>query len=545
MSQQPSPLSLKVMRLSKPSFSKSQCLGLDLVQDVLLSDVTETLKSTYTQYSTKFGVLGNQSGISPGSNSLYLSPFTEKLLLPKDFGTLFLGEPFVCQFLLTNESQLDLNQIKCTIEIQSTSQKTLLFKNYDSPGGDENPETEKPESNVKVIDLGSRQIYNFQTKYETKELGLHVLLCTTEYLQQGIPKILKRSFKFYVENPIVVKTKVNHIPQNPDSAYLEVQIQTAPNIKSCMLIQKFQLEPSSDFDVIDLNKEDTFYFEDGIVTNSSNPSLNDTFAKSTDPSASKSQINLNNIWQSNFIDPDNTRQYLYLLVPKATTTGSNLNTVDNLRRIRYLSTLGKLNIIWAWSFGSTGRLQTSHLIRNSPGLHLIEVSQIQIHAANYGSNSLEKSMNQGTLTGTDIQTKSVGTTTVSICSLSRSIVRIEETFQVSYTLVNTSEYEMNIVVELDTRTQSEGINDKTASNDSSLQLSDPEASSEYLSSSIIISGQHEFDFGAFLPGESRSFEASYLSLDLGAHSLGALRIKDIISGYSREILDVCSVFVID
>lgn len=68
--------------------------------------------------------------------------------------------------------------------------------------------------------------------------------------------------------------------------------------------------------------------------------------------------------ETNFLLPGDVRQYLYLLHPKDDESVANALTSH---------ALGKLDIVWRFSFGETGRLQTSQLTRRVPVADAIQV----------------------------------------------------------------------------------------------------------------------------------------------------------------------------
>ncbi|PVU96518.1 hypothetical protein BB561_001120 [Smittium simulii] len=514
---EPAPLSLKVMRLAKPFFSSSQIIGLDLGEGEQFSAITRTLKSTYLDFPAKYGIISkhaNKNGLLKRKPA-YNLPLTENLVLPKDFGALFLGETFYCQFLLANEGLEDLFNVRCTCEIQSNSQKTLLFCNDKVPEDVDSSETSSKTS-VNAVSLSSRQIYNFQTKYETKELGLHVLLCTIKYTDKNnTQSVIKRSYKFHIENPIIVKTKTNHLLQQPDKILLEIQVQTTPTIQESMYVQKFQFEPSEDFVAIDLNNASSFEMNNASVNPLSKciGDNNDQKSKQLE-SHDSDRIVLESVWSGDFIAPQEVRQYLYLVTPKEILNADTKLDIDNIRKIRYLSALGKLNIAWNWSFGSSGRLQTSQLIRNSPGLHLIEVSGITTVANGEHLLKIDNTIDEVNPEDIELSTQNkevlenndIDQSFLSPIKSLQSIVFLEKTFTVKFTLTNT-------------------INN--------------------FNSSMLISGPMEFNMGIFKPAESKDLEVSYLPVALGVNSVGCLIVNDLNSDYTRKIYNAYTVFVID
>ncbi|OMH84289.1 putative trafficking protein particle complex subunit 13-like protein [Zancudomyces culisetae] len=259
------------MRLSRPNLSNSQPLFLDHSLNEkkgTRSVILQGLNNLYKSEGAKFGKLSNhyktktknqdkgeeRDAIEEETNTGFMGdterlnyPISEKLLIPKAFGSLYLGEQVVLQFLIINESPQTLHAVKCKIEVQSNTQKQAIFDSFSSgfeaQGGGGGAAQEG-------VVLGSQQIFNFQAKHETKELGVHVIVCTIEFINAvKARQTIKKIFKFQVDNPLMVKTKVNHL--KADQVYLEVQIQNVT--KDVMWLEKMELEPHSEFEATNLN----------------------------------------------------------------------------------------------------------------------------------------------------------------------------------------------------------------------------------------------------------------------------------------------------
>ncbi|KAJ2581726.1 hypothetical protein EV177_010396, partial [Coemansia sp. RSA 1804] len=186
----------------------------------------------------------------------------------------------------------------------------------------------------KILQAG--QPLNLQVAHEIKELGVHMLGCTISYLSaQGEHRSLQKSFKFQVSNPLVVKTKINHLDND---VLLEIQVHNAT--QSTMVLERLRFEAASPFEADDLNS-----------VGANVP-----------------------VWCGSvgFMQPGDVRQYLYRLQPQQP---SDQPSIEQERAIKYASALGKLDILWRSAFGSVGRLQTSQLLRKSPGMFLIEIEE--------------------------------------------------------------------------------------------------------------------------------------------------------------------------
>ena len=170
-----SALSLKVMRLSRPTFS------------------TNTPKNLST---------------NPNIPSA-------TLLLPSTFGSIYLGEVFSSYLSINNESLVTQHNVKIKAELQTSTQRFTLYE-------DINPET-----------LGQKQSKECIVTHEIKELGVHILVVNVSYGDNQSFRYIKefielfslmfvayrKFYKFQTLNPLGVKTKI------VADVHLEIQIE--------------------------------------------------------------------------------------------------------------------------------------------------------------------------------------------------------------------------------------------------------------------------------------------------------------------------------
>lgn len=156
--------------------------------------------------------------------------------------------------------------------------------------------------------------------HEVKELGIHILVCVVTYLNSsGETKLLRKFFKFEVMKPLDVKTK--HYNIGPDKLFLEAQIQN--KTKNSIFMEKVNMEPSN--------------------------------AYTSKPLNSQSQNSDSQTDQSGLLNPDDVRQFVFLLQLKP----EKFNLVNS----EGASPIGKIDIVWRSNLGERGRLQTSQLQR--------------------------------------------------------------------------------------------------------------------------------------------------------------------------------------
>eukprot|EP00112_Aurelia_sp_Birch-Aquarium-sp1_P016607 Seg378.24 transcript_id=Seg378.24/GoldUCD/mRNA.D3Y31 product="Trafficking protein particle complex subunit 13" protein_id=Seg378.24/GoldUCD/D3Y31 len=235
----------------------------------------------------------------------------EMLTLPQSFGSIYLGETFSCYLSVLNDSNQHVEDILAKVDLQTSSQRFQLSCSSPYPK------------------LGPDESIDEVISYEVKELGTHILVCAVTYSSLTGEKLyMRKFFKFQVLKPLEVKTKFHNVA---DTVYLEAQVQNITT--SLMSMVGVTLEPSTFYDVIDLNeikKEQKDSCED------ENEDIELTFGDS-------------------YLNPMDTRQYLYQLKPK--------KEHDFELKAKTAMPIGKLDIVWRTNFGEVGRLQTSQLQR--------------------------------------------------------------------------------------------------------------------------------------------------------------------------------------
>ncbi|KAJ2717258.1 hypothetical protein H4R19_000010 [Coemansia spiralis] len=314
------PLTLKVMRLSRPALAEARPLPVDSSVSVLVPALREAGQGRPTQS----GLVRSDGQPVDGPRPLDAFPLAETLVLPRSFGTMYLGETFAAQLCVCNESSLVVRDVAVRVVMQTATQQLALV-----------------EAGGAGQQLGAGQPLGLQATHEIKELGTHVLGCSIAYLSaQGERRTLQRSFRFQASNPLVVKTKVHHQARD---VLLEVQVHNAT--QGPMALERLRLEPASPFAAEDLS----------------------ALAGGTP------------LWGSaaGFIQPGDVRQYLYRLRLPPAQAGTDAPG-DKERVARYAAALGRLDIVWRGAFGSVGRLQTSQLTRRAPGMQLLEVERAWI-----------------------------------------------------------------------------------------------------------------------------------------------------------------------
>ncbi|CAG8466115.1 3930_t:CDS:1 [Paraglomus occultum] len=350
-------LSLKVMRLSKPTLGQTHPVYYE--NSSMISNALESLAST--ELIAKQATPTQKIPLRDLGVSSLLS-------IPSSFGIIYLGETFDFYLCINNDSTQYAYNVSVRAELQTSAQRFCLIDTNDKP----------------LATLESSKASEFVAQHEIKELGVHTLVCTVGYVtEEKEKKSFRKYYKFQVMNPLAVKTKVNNMADG--KVFLEVQVHNVA--ERVMYLERMKFEPGDIFTYNDLNHvveegesenretrgEDTkdILSNVGGHTEGQKDTTNVVgTVSSNSTSAGKDGISKKSIFGAyNYLNPQDIRQYLYMLNPKS--------DVDD-RVARTTNALGKLDIIWRSSFGETGRLQTSQLTRKPLILEDIDLSVVSV-----------------------------------------------------------------------------------------------------------------------------------------------------------------------
>ncbi|XP_013389864.1 trafficking protein particle complex subunit 13 isoform X6 [Lingula anatina] len=296
-------LSCAVMRLTKPTMMVSHPVTCDQ-RDLPGNTLNDiTAKDLATDKETPYFGLG------------------ELLTLPQNFGNIFLGETFSSYISVHNDSNQVCKEILVKADLQTSSQRLSLSSAHSEAVSELQPE-------CSIDDI---------IHHEVKELGTHILVCAVSYTTQSGEKLyFRKFFKFQVLKPLDVKTKFyNSEDYVSDEVFLEAQIQNIT--PGPIYVESITLDPSVYYTAVELNSCGG--------KNSNEPVFGSV----------------------NYINPLDSRQYLYCLTPKTEMYSEN-------KVIKGVTTIGKLDIVWRTNLGEVGRLQTSQLQRVAPGYGDIRLS---------------------------------------------------------------------------------------------------------------------------------------------------------------------------
>ncbi|KAJ0057178.1 hypothetical protein NL108_002111, partial [Boleophthalmus pectinirostris] len=280
-----------------------------------------------------------------GAETLMLG---EMLTLPQNFGNIFLGETFSSYISVHNDSNQVVKDILVKADLQTSSQRLNLSA-----------------SNSTVAELKPECCIDDVIHHEVKEIGTHILVCAVSYTTQYGEKLyFRKFFKFQVLKPLDVKTKFYNA--ETDEVFLEAQIQNITT--SPMFMEKVSLEPSIMYNVTELN---TVANGDHRYMHFVHTCNIHVFGEFGDAQHLYSTARESTFGKMSYLQPMDTRQYLYCLKPKP-------EYAEKAGVIKGVTVIGKLDIVWKTNLGERGRLQTSQLQRMAPGYGDIRLSMEMI-----------------------------------------------------------------------------------------------------------------------------------------------------------------------
>ncbi|KAJ2710352.1 hypothetical protein H4S00_006386, partial [Coemansia sp. D1744] len=113
------PLTLKVMRLSRPTLADTRTLPMDSSTAVL----AQALREAEQNRPTASGQIFSDLQLSDAQLPLDAFPLSEALVLPRTFGTMFLGETFSAQMCICNESAFVVRDVAVNVVMQTATQQ--------------------------------------------------------------------------------------------------------------------------------------------------------------------------------------------------------------------------------------------------------------------------------------------------------------------------------------------------------------------------------------------------------------------------------------
>uniref|UniRef100_A0AC34R6R2 Trafficking protein particle complex subunit 13 n=2 Tax=Panagrolaimus sp. JU765 TaxID=591449 RepID=A0AC34R6R2_9BILA len=204
-------LSLKVMRMSRPTFNDPVCMGIDPA-DSFSADIEKAMVSVN------------------GCDSMEL-PVGQYLMAPQTIENIYLGETFNFYVVVLNDSDQVCSDVLVKADLQTQSQRINL----------------QPKLGDSSTELAPGKCFGQIITHEIKEVGQHILICAVNYrTPDGEKMYFRKFFKFPVNKPIDVRTKFYNAEDNLNNdVYLEAQIQNL--CVSSIVLEKVVMEPSETY----------------------------------------------------------------------------------------------------------------------------------------------------------------------------------------------------------------------------------------------------------------------------------------------------------
>ncbi|RKF76755.1 putative trafficking protein particle complex subunit 13-like protein [Golovinomyces cichoracearum] len=214
-SREPHSVSLKVLRLSRPSLSIQQPLPESLDQILSSASYAYPIPNTF-------------------NNGYILSPL---LTLPPAFGYAYVGETFSCTLCANNEilpgstigKSINAVRIEAEVKTPSSSVPTKLDINSAELFSSDSGKKDNSEE-TGGITLAVGESLQKIVQFELKEEGNHVLSVSVTYSElsatSGRVRTFRKLYQFACKNCVVIRSKTSILPSNLQNRWaLESQIE--------------------------------------------------------------------------------------------------------------------------------------------------------------------------------------------------------------------------------------------------------------------------------------------------------------------------------
>jgi len=321
------PISLKVMRLSKPKFH----FGLPVPFIVPPADTS----------ASETSIAESAELVDPALSGM--------LSLPHSFGDIYLGETFSCFVSLANKSALELVQVALKVEVRTEYNRESI-------------------SEERSVDrLPARQTLDKVVHYELKDTGMHILSCLALYTDpSGEKKHFKKFYKFQVNNPLKMKEKTHELIAHQD-IIVETQVQNAT--PRTLFLESVRFIPAPQFDVF-------CFAEHGVRMRSDGPEPSDgeEDASSSDQQPPRAVgviadgsvttgTHMTSLGPMAYLKEGDVEQFMFRLRGKLPSS-----------QLKRTTALGRMEVVWKSTMGEPGRLQSNVVQRKLPGARAVEVN---------------------------------------------------------------------------------------------------------------------------------------------------------------------------
>jgi trafficking protein particle complex subunit 13 len=293
----------------------------------------------------------------------------ETLLLPLSFGAMYLGETFSSYLSIHNHSPFDVASVSIKAELQTSSSRFALL---------DVPATQVPSFPASASN-------DFVIKHKVKEEGIHILVCSVNYIRHDAEKkYFRKFFKFQVDNPLSVRSRA--IAVGP-ALFVESQIQNVtkeplfldtvallPELPSRMIVDNLSADlsvaPREQFPNSAVSRERSKNSLSSSSSPSSSPPLPSAAAAQTSSAAAVAKKDDDRVLIS--LKPAHSIHLLHKITIRDMPDAAAAS-VSGIQRKEF-ETVGTLHIAWKSALGETGRLQTPRIKQKMPTRRGIELS---------------------------------------------------------------------------------------------------------------------------------------------------------------------------
>lgn len=265
------------------------------------------------------------------------------MALPQSFGDIYLGETFSCYISLANVAGFELGAVALKVEVQTQVQRETLA-NTAAAGADGTPPP--PEG------LAAGQTLDRIIRYELRDVGIHILICSASYSdREGTRRSFRKFFKFAVQNPLSMKSKT-HSLSHSDEILVETQLQNAtPHL---LFLESVAFSPAAAFSSEPLTGE---LAGGGAAEGGAAEGGAEGGGVAAPVPAFGSM---------EYLRPGDTQQYMYRLTPRARPSAGG----------KPASGLGRMEVIWKGAMGEAGHLQSNLVHRKSAPSRPLDVAVV-------------------------------------------------------------------------------------------------------------------------------------------------------------------------
>ena len=315
------PISLKVLRLCKPSFNYALPVPFPPCAD---------------------------------SDAEHGAALSGMLALPQSFGDIFLGETFSCYISLCNTSAIELAQVGLKVEVQTQLQREVL--------------SDSSLTNEAIERFASLQTLDRIIEYDLKDVGIHILICSALYTDSsGERKYFRKFFKFQVNNPLSMKSKTHALaPHN--EVLVETQLQNA--MPRQLFLKSIDFRPAPQFEVVSLNSFPPAFAAPPLGGEGGGGGKGGGSGEGAGGEGGGGvcgAVGLPTFGHLAYLKAGDTQQYMFRLKGKVPAA-----------QLRQVSTLGRMDVQWCTAMGEAGRLQSNTVQRKLPTARGVEVSIVSV-----------------------------------------------------------------------------------------------------------------------------------------------------------------------